>query len=37
MDFNTFLNAGWNDHATAPEAVFARCREAAASSRSPDS
>ena len=29
-DFDTFLNAGWNDHAAEPEAVFARCRDAAA-------
>ena len=29
-DFDTFLNAGWNDHAAKPEAVFARCRDAAA-------
>ena len=28
MDFDTFLNAGWNDHATNPEGVWQRCREA---------
>ena len=30
MDFDTFLNAGWNDHATDPESVWGRCREAVA-------
>ena len=30
MDFDTFLNAGWNDHATDPEDVWRRCREAVA-------
>ena len=25
MDFDTFLNAGWNDHATDPEDVWRRC------------
>ena len=29
MDFATFLNQGWSDHAAEPEAVFARCPDAA--------
>ena len=28
MDFDTFLNAGWNDHATDPEGVWRRCQDA---------